>query len=192
MSEEDNGFDPKMFEKLNATQTKCGKTFIPINQRTVFVRVSYEGSPRYNCKDEDRYCIDREPVFGIVHWADEEGVSYYRYLTDSSGCELGVSAGEIEPYWDADPDGRRVGGLLFPDIQPPEDIASEMKRWKEHAKQAWEREQAEKAGGEVLALWQKREQARHETLMGRGLSREAEAQAIARQLLTTFKKEVES
>jgi hypothetical protein len=138
MVEEDEVFDAKKYEKLNAVQTKFVKTMIPLNQRVVLVVTSYDGSPRYTGNEEGRYRINRTPIFGIVHWADEEGVSYYRYLIDGVGCEMGITPGELD--WDGLECMQLTGGLLFPDIESPEDIASKMKWWKEHAKQSWEQE----------------------------------------------------
>lgn len=177
-------YDPKMFEKDNATQTTSPKQFVPISQRAVWVRLYYEGSS-FRCPEDDRYVIRRLPVFGVVHWADADGVSHYRYLTDGSGCEIGTTPGEIEPYWDFDPQDPWKGGLIFPDTQTPEEIASEIDSWKSEAKRHWEEVQAEKLGGEVLLAWKAREEARDARFATR-MTEEERNVAIRRTLMAEF------
>lgn len=127
------------------------KTMTPLNQRAVHIRVLYQVY-----KDKGDYDSRREPIFGIVQFA-EGGTTQYRYLTTASD-EDGTVPVELDPYWGAEYNW--VEQIVFPDIQSAQDITTVIERLNKSAKWHWDFDQAKAEGREkMIAFLDKEEEA---------------------------------
>ncbi len=101
--------EDRMWESMKGEITTARKTMIPIVP-TIFLRVTQESS-------SGEWMVDQEPIYGIVHWQDDRGVSHYRYLTTGAD-EHGDAPGELDPYCGA---GDWITAVVHPKLESVKD-----------------------------------------------------------------------